>query len=38
MVRKSDWQHRDEPKGDEQRAWVRGAAFFAAPWLVQGWV
>jgi hypothetical protein len=34
MVRKSDWQYRHEPRGSEQRAGARGAAFFAGPLLI----
>jgi hypothetical protein len=34
MVRKSDWQYRDEPRGSEQHAWARAAAFFVGSWLL----
>lgn len=34
FVRKSDWHYRDEPKGSEQGAWARAAAFFAGPLLM----
>jgi len=35
LVRKSDWQYRDEPRGSEQRAWARAAAFFIGPLLLR---
>lgn len=35
LLRKSAWQHRHEPQGDEQGSWARAAAFFAAPLLMR---